>query len=86
MEVRIVSGESTRVWTVEDQGLDGDSSMARTTGLVTFACIKAWSQQDLFVKGIHAPEDLPTETIHFVIDLLKSNGVRIDLKVPRGHE
>ena len=86
MEVRIVSGEATRVWTVEDHGLDGDSSMARTTGLVTFACVKAWSQQDLFEKGIHAPEDLPTETIHFVIDLLKSNGVRIDLKVPRGHE
>ena len=79
MEVRMVSGNATRVWTVEDRGLDGDSSMARTTGLVTYACVKAWSQQDLFEGGIHPPEDLSTETIHGVIDLLKANGVRIDL-------
>ncbi|DAC56816.1 MAG TPA: hypothetical protein D7I08_06970, partial [Candidatus Poseidoniales archaeon] len=45
MEVRVEAGEKTRVWTVEDSGKDGDSSMARTTGLVTFACVKAWSER-----------------------------------------
>ena len=80
MEVRVEVGGETRVWTVEDQGKDGDSSMARTTGLVTFACVVAWSQQELFTEGIHPPEDLPSEVIHKVIETLKDEGVRIELK------
>ena len=84
MEVRIVSGEATRVWIVEDQGMDGDSSMARTTGLVTFACVKAWSQQDLFDEGVHPPEDLSTETIHDIMSILRANGVQIELRAHDG--
>ncbi|MBR68644.1 MAG: hypothetical protein CMA86_03945 [Euryarchaeota archaeon] len=80
MEVRVEAGGETRVWTVEDRGKDGDSSMARTTGLVTFACVVAWSQQELFTEGIHPPEDLPSEVIHKVIETLKDEGVRIELK------
>jgi len=80
MEVRMISGKAARIWTVEDRGLGGDSSMARTTGLVTYACVKAWVQQDLFDGGVHPPENLPTETIHGVIDLLKANGVHINSK------
>jgi len=80
MEVRMISGKVARIWTVEDRGLGGDSSMARTTGLVTYACVKAWVQQDLFDGGVHPPENLPTETIHGVIDLLKANGVHINSK------
>jgi len=80
MEVRMISGKAARIWTVEDRGLGGDSSMARTTGLVTYACVKAWVQQDLFDGGVHPPENLPTETIHGVIDLLKANGIHINSK------
>ena len=80
MEVRMISGKAARIWTGEDRGLGGDSSMARTTGLVTYACVKAWVQQDLFDGGVHPPENLPTETIHGVIDLLKANGVHINSK------
>ncbi len=78
MEVRVKAGDNETVWTIEDQGMDGDSSMARTTGLVTFACVVAWSKRDLFGEGIHPPEDLDTETIMDIIALLKAHGVRID--------
>lgn len=80
MEVRVEAGENTRVWTVEDSGKDGDSSMARTTGLVTFACVKAWSERTLFDRGVHPPEDLPDEVIHDVIEVLKNEGVTVDLR------
>ncbi len=77
MEVAIGVGAKKIVWTVEDHGKDGDSSMARTTGLVTVACVLAWTKIELFTEGIHPPEDLPTEVIHDVISLLKSEGVAI---------
>ena len=79
MEVRVEAGTETRVWTVEDKGGDGDSSMARTTGLVTVACVMAWSQNDLFSTGIHPPEELPSEVIHGVIRTLKNEDVRIEM-------
>lgn len=84
MEVRVEGGGHTRVWTVEDNGKDGDSSMARTTGLVTYACVVAWSQHELFTEGIHPPEDLPSEVIHDVIQTLEDEGVRIEHRT--GHE
>ena len=80
MEVRVEAGGNTRVWTVEDSGKDGDSSMARTTGLVTFACVKAWSERTLFDRGVHPPEDLPDDVIHDVIEVLKNEGVAVDLR------
>ena len=80
MEVRVEAGEKTRVWTVEDSGMDGDSSMARTTGLVTFACVKAWSERTLFDRGVHPPEDLPDDVIYDVIEVLKNEGVAVDLR------
>ena len=78
MEVRVEGNGQVRTWTVEDEGNDGDSSMARATGLVTFACVVAWSQQELFSEGIHPPEDLPTEVIKNVIQTLEVEGVRIE--------
>ena len=77
MEVAIKVGEKDIVWTVEDGGKDGDSSMARTTGLVTAACVLAWTKTELFTEGIHPPEDLPTEVIYDVIQLLKEAGVSV---------
>ena len=77
MEVAIGVGEKNIVWTVEDGGKDGDSSMARTTGLVTAACVLAWTKTELFTEGIHPPEDLPTEIIYNVIQRLKEAGVSV---------
>jgi hypothetical protein len=65
-------------WIVEDQGLDGDSSMARTTGLVTAQTAIAWlDRPELFAPGVYAPEDLPNEVIQLIIDVMKSEGVVI---------
>ena len=86
MEVRVEAGEKTRVWTVEDSGKNGDSSMARTTGLVTFACVKAWSERTLFDRGIHPPEDLPDDVIHDVIKVLRNEGVAVHLRSSDGQE
>ena len=77
MEVAIEVEGKRIVWTVEDGGKDGDSSMARTTGLVTAACVMAWCATELFTEGIHPPEDLPTEVIHDVIHRLKEAGVSV---------
>ncbi len=78
LEVKIESGNKTKIWTVEDQGRDGDSSMARTTGLVTYACVMAWTKQELFQDGVHPPEALSASVIHDVIATLREEGVLID--------
>ena len=77
MEVCIEAGDIVETWTVEDGGKDGDSSMARTTGLVTYSCVLAWSKEELFTNGIHAPEDLPTPVIETIIQTMKDEGVMI---------
>tara|TARA_Y100001935_G_C17294844_1_gene505505 strand:+ start:1016 stop:1831 length:816 start_codon:yes stop_codon:yes gene_type:complete len=79
MEVEIQSkGRSVR-WVVEDQGKDGDSSMARTTGLVTTCCVLAWADNPLLLdEGVYAPEDLPDSILEFVIETMRSEGVSIE--------
>ncbi len=81
MEVHITSGEYQKKWIIEDSGLDGDSSMARTTGLVTACCAIAWADRpDMLPSGVHAPEDLPDEVIELVIEVMRSEGVSIELQ------
>ena len=53
MEVKVRSGKSNIKWVVEDSGHGLDSSMARTTGLVTTCCVIAWAEnENLLSKGI----------------------------------
>ena len=77
MEVRCRAGDVEEVWTVEDTGKDGDSSMARTTGLVTVGCVLAWRDSALFSDGVHPPEDLATETIETIIEGMRQEGVSV---------
>jgi len=79
MEVKVKAAGKTRTWTVEDLGKDGDSSMARATGLVTVACVMAWTERQLFDEGIHPPEHLSSEVIHGIIESLQNQGVSIKL-------
>ena len=80
MEVYIKSGDNTQRWVVEDNGKESDSSMARTTGLVTASCVIAWlDRPNLFGSGVFAPEDLPNEVIELVIEVMRSEGVSIEL-------
>jgi hypothetical protein len=81
MEVHITAGENERKWIIEDNGRDGDSSMARTTGLVTACCAIAWvDRPEMLSPGVHAPEDLPDEVIELVIEVMRSEGVSIELQ------
>ena len=81
MEVSVSSGNENRTWVVEDLGKDGDSSMARTTGLVTACCVIAWiDRPDMFVQGVFAPEDLPDDVIQLVIEVMRAEGVSIELR------
>ena len=81
MEVHITSGSEQRKWIVEDGGMNGDSSMARTTGLVTSCCAIAWAERpEMLSPGVHAPEDLPDDVIQSVIEVMRSEGVSIVLQ------
>ena len=81
MEVSVSSGDENRTWIVEDLGKDGDSSMARTTGLVTACCVIAWiDRPEMFGSGVYAPEDLPEDVIQLVIEVMRAEGVSIELR------
>ena len=81
MEVHVKSGENSKTWVVEDEGKDGDTSMARTTGLVTASCVIAWlDRPDMLDWGVYAPEDLPSEVIELIIEVMRSEGVSIELQ------
>ena len=81
MEVHITSGDDERKWIIEDSGLNDDSSMARTTGLVTACCAIAWiDRPEMLPPGVYAPEDLPDDVIELVIEVMRSEGVSIELQ------
>ena len=81
MEVSINSGDNSQTWIIEDRGKDGDSSMARTTGLVTASCVIAWiDRPNMLEPGVFAPEDLPNDVIELVIEVMRSEGVSIVLE------
>ena len=58
-----------------DYGKDGDSSMARTTGLVTLAAIDA-ALAGLIPEGVHPPEGVP-ELLQLAEKRLQDAGVQI---------
>ena len=81
MEVHITAGDDQRKWIVEDTGRDGDSSMARTTGLVTACCAIAWTKEpDMLPSGVFAPEDLSNDVIESIIEIMRNEGVSIELQ------
>ena len=86
MEVTIEYAEHKIVWEIVDNGLNGFSSMARTTGLVTIACVetllaKTDTDGETIKLGVLAPEDLPLDSIEQVIQYVKSENVTIIRKL-----
>lgn len=78
MEVQAKSADQKLTWIVRDGGKNGDSSMARTTGLVTVACALLWLENpNMLIRGIHPPEDLPSHIIDQVITNLRENSVSV---------
>ena len=81
MEIHIISGTNEKKWIIEDSGMGGDSSMARTTGLVTACCALEWVKQpDMLGSGVHAPERLSNDVIESIIEVMRSEGVSIELQ------
>ena len=77
----VASNDSTiRRTVVQDSGLNGEGSMARTTGLVTAACALLFMEHGPkdgcgLNPGIHPPEGLSTKAISHIMDYMKSEGV-----------
>lgn len=83
LEVKVEKEDSKLRWMVYDNGKDGDSSMARTTGLVTAACAILFLEKGPMggcglEPGIHPPENLSEDSIQYIIDYLQKNSVEIN--------
>lgn len=80
MEVKVECNNGKEMnWTIYDEGMNSDSSMARTTGIVTASCIKQWIMDDsLIPEGVYPPESLPNEVIFNVLQDLRDEGVIIE--------
>lgn len=83
MEIKISYDDYQVIWEIVDQGMDGASSMARTTGLVTIACTvdlleSSTNEIKCFESGVLAPEDLGIKSIDRVIQFMKSEKVTIN--------
>ena len=88
MEIKISYDEYQVIWEIVDKGLDGASSMARTTGLVTIACAmdlleSSTNEFNWFDSGVLAPENLGTESIDKVINYMRSEKVTINRTVTK---
>ena len=86
MEIQFCYDNYSIVWEISDNGKNGFSSMARTTGLVTIACAvdlfnSSKLSQNTYKSGVFAPEDLPLESIERVIEFVKSEGVAINREI-----
>ena len=80
MEIKLIYPDSKIVWIISDAGKDGHSSMARTTGLVTIACVIELLEHEngKLESGVFSPEQLGSDSIERVIQLLKQEGVEIN--------
>jgi len=66
------------MWIVEDEGADGWSSMARTTGIVTETIARSIMDGSLTLEaGVHAPEELPPSAFEATVAAMRDAGVKI---------
>ena len=79
LSVLVTSGQQSRKWDVIDEGQDGCSSMARTTGLVTVEVAEMLADGTLSDSGVMPPEVLGTDSklVHRLIAAMRKAGVRI---------
>ena len=81
MKVRCQAKESVLEWTIVDYGKDGDGSMARTTGLVTYALASLFATKGPefcgLDSGVHAPECVNEETLQYVLNIFEKHDVSV---------
>lgn len=80
LEVLAQNNEGVRHTIVHDCGLNGDGSMARTTGLVTAACVLLFLEHGPLegcglAPGIHPPEGLSAKAIDSIMTYMQEQGV-----------
>ena len=81
MKVRCQAKESVLEWTIVDYGKDGDGSMARTTGLVTYALASLFATKGPefcgLASGVYAPECVNEETLQYVLNIFEKHDVSV---------
>lgn len=79
LSVLVSNGQQSRQWDVIDEGLDGCSSMARTTGLVTVEVAEMLADGTLADFGVMPPEVLGTDPklLHRLVAAMQQAGVQI---------
>ena len=79
LSVLVSNGQQLRQWDVIDEGLDGCSSMARTTGLGTVEVAEMLADGTLADFGVMPPEVLGTDPklLHRLVAAMQQAGVQI---------
>ena len=77
--VEVKDGDSILRWDVIDEGKDGWSSMARTTGLVTVEVAEMLADGSISETGVMPPEILgeEPELLQRLLDAMQREGVQI---------
>ena len=79
--MRCSAKTSVREWTVVDYGKNGHGSMARTTGLVTYALTSLFATKGPsycgLEHGVHPPEHVNEATLRHVIEVFEEHDVSI---------
>ena len=81
MKVRCQAKNEVRQWTIVDYGHEGDGSMARTTGLVTYALASLFATNGPehcgLGPGIHSPELVNETTLEFALNVFQKHGISV---------
>ena len=81
MKVYCESKQDSKQWIVADYGKDGNGSMARTTGLVTYALASRFATLGTEAcgldTGVHPPENVNEETLNAVLETFKMHDVNV---------
>ena len=79
LAVEVSNADVLHRWDVIDKGLDGWSSMARTTGLVTVEVTEMLADGTISQSGVMPPEHLGQDSVLLrrLLDSMRKEGVRI---------
>ena len=81
MKVYCESKQDSKQWIVADYGKDGNGSMARTTGLVTYALASRFATLGTEAcgldTGVHPPENVNEETLNAVLEIFNLHDVNV---------
>ena len=89
MKVCCENKSESKQWIVADYGKDGDGSMARTTGLVTYALASRFATLSTeacgLTPGVHPPEHVNEETLNAVLNIFDIHDVKVTHSIGSSH-